>query len=142
MGDALVLETSFVIDLERERRRGLRGPAHQFLEAHADQRLCLTITVAGELAAGAAPGERSHWEQLLGRFQILTIDLGVCWAYGRAFRYLSDNGLLIGANDLWIAATALANDLPVVTRNEQHYGRVPGLRVLGYLPKDRTSSPG
>jgi len=39
---------------------------------------------------------------------------------------------LIAANDLWIAATALAYRLPVVTRNVAHYERVPGLDVLAY----------
>ena len=41
-------------------------------------------------------------------------------------------GLLIDANDLWIAATALAFEMPVVTRNERHFARVPGLDVIGY----------
>lgn len=38
----------------------------------------------------------------------------------------------IGTNDLWIAATARAHELPVVTRNLREYGRVPGVRTLGY----------
>jgi predicted nucleic acid-binding protein len=42
------------------------------------------------------------------------------------------NGLLIGANDLWIAATALAFGKPVVTRNLREFQRVPGLTVLDY----------
>ena len=34
--------------------------------------------------------------------------------------------------DLWIAATAVAHGVPVVTRNTRHYRRVPGLDVRGY----------
>jgi predicted nucleic acid-binding protein len=41
------------------------------------------------------------------------------------------NGNLIGANDPWIAATAVANGIPVVTRNQEHDRRVPGLVVVG-----------
>ena len=48
------------------------------------------------------------------------------------FRYLRDNGLLIGPNDLWIAATGLVTGMPVVTRNEAEFRRVPELEVLGY----------
>ena len=51
---------------------------------------------------------------------------------GRLYRYLRENGLLIDANDLWIAATALAFGMPVVTRNEKHFARVPELNVMGY----------
>jgi predicted nucleic acid-binding protein len=39
---------------------------------------------------------------------------------------------LIGSNDLWIAATALAYGMPVVTHNVEHYRRVPGLEVMAY----------
>ena len=49
------------------------------------------------------------------------------------YRFFRDNGRLIGANELWIAATDLAYGKPVVTRNEQHYRRVPGLSG-GELP--------
>ncbi|MFW6200022.1 MAG: type II toxin-antitoxin system VapC family toxin [Gemmatimonadota bacterium] len=128
----MILETTFLVDLERERLREERGPAHGFLEENASQRLCVTVTVAGELAAGASPHDRESWEELLRRLDILSIDREVCWRYGQIFRYLKDNGLPIGTNDLWIAATAVTHDLPLVTRNRRHFRRVPELRVMGY----------
>lgn len=64
---------------------------------------------------------------MLAPFHILPATPDVCWEYGRAYRYLQENGRLIGGNDLWIAATALANRMPVVTKNVEHYKRVPGL---------------
>jgi predicted nucleic acid-binding protein len=128
----LILETSFLIDLEREAVRSAPGPAHAFLEDHPEASLYVTATVAGELAAGASLSSRTAWEEFLAPFQILGIDRAAAWEYGRAYRYLEANGLLIGGNDLWIAATALAHELPVVTRNAAHFGRVPGLEVLSY----------
>jgi tRNA(fMet)-specific endonuclease VapC len=130
---ALILETTFLIDLERELAGDAGpGPAQQFLERHADHRLFVTPVVAGELAAGPSPGDRERWRRMLAPFRVLDTTLEVCWEYGRAFRYLKDNGLLIGANDLWIAAVGLAYHLPVVTRNVRHFQRVPGLEVIGY----------
>ena len=132
MGRALILETTFLIDLEREHARGVPGPAVEFLETLGDAWLYVTYTVAGEVAAGASMTDRARWEEFLTPFHILPCTPDVCWEYGRACRYLADNGLMIGANDLWIASTALAYKMPLVTRHVRHYRRVPGLVVESY----------
>ena len=132
MGQPLILETTFLIDLERENNRGTPGPAMAFLELHEDARLYITFTIAGELAAGASLADRARWEAFLAPFHILSSNADVSWEYSRAYRYLQDNGLMIGGNDLWIAATGLAYRMPVVTRNVQHYRRVPGVLVADY----------
>jgi len=92
----------------------------------------VTFTVAGELAAGHSLSGRARWEEFLAPFHVLPFSADVSWEYGRAFRYLKENGLLIGANDLWIAATGLAYRMPIVTRNVEHYRRVPDLQVAAY----------
>lgn len=68
----------------------------------------------------------------LSPFTVLPWTEDVSWRYGRLVRYLRDNGMLVGSDDLWIAATALVHDMPLVTRNDEEFGRVPGLDVLGY----------
>lgn len=132
MGEALILETTFLIDLEREHDRGTPGPAVSFLESQIDARLYLTFTIVGELAAGASQAERRAWETWLGPFYVLPSSADVCWEYGRAFRHLQQNDALIGANDLWIAATALAYGMPLVTAHPEPFARVPGLDVRTY----------
>ena len=136
MGGTLVLETIFLVDLERERHRKIEGPAHRFLETRPEDRLSVTIVTAGELAAGAGEDERLGWERLVGSLDVLEIDLDVCWSYGRAYRYLQANGLLIGTSDLWIGSIALTRNLPLVTRKVKHFRRVPGLRVIGYADEE------
>jgi tRNA(fMet)-specific endonuclease VapC len=76
--------------------------------------------------------ERDRWDAFLAPFYVLSSTPDVSWEYGRAYRYLQENGRLIGSNDLWIAATGLAYRMPVVTRNRDHYRRVPGLQVEAY----------
>ena len=128
----LILETTFLVDLERELGAGKVGPTQNLLESRAGEALFITFTVAGELAAGIGPSDRARWEKLVAPFQVLPANADVCWEYGKAFRYLKANGRLIGANDLWIAATGLAWGKSVVTRNVKDYQRVPGLEVVGY----------
>lgn len=132
MGRGVILETTFVIDLEREHHRGRVGPAIAWLDAHEDERLYLTFTVLGELAAGLSMSDRERWDAFVAPFFVLASGSEVSWHYGRAFQHLQQNRQMIGANDLWIAATALAYQMPVVTRNAAHFRRVPGLEVEAY----------
>lgn len=128
----LILETTFLVDLEREALRGEEGSAFSFLSERADARLCITLVTAGELGCGPRLGARKRWDALVGRFEILEPGVDGAWRYGQMWRYLRDNGLLIGTNDLWIAATALVHGLPLVTRNDAEFRRVPELEVLAY----------
>ncbi len=132
MGRPLILESSFLIDLEREHHRGVPGPAVAFLETNSDSRLYLPFIVAGEMAAGISMRDRVRWENFLAPFYVLPSTPEVRWQYGRTYRHLQDNGRLIGANDLWIAATGLAYHMAVVSRNIDHFRRVPGLEVESY----------
>ncbi len=59
MVDALILETSFLVDLERELIAEGPGPAQLFLQSHQAQKLHITFTIAGELAAGPRMNERA-----------------------------------------------------------------------------------
>lgn len=132
MGRSLILETTFLIDLEREHHRGKPGAAVSLLESNSDARLYLPFIVAGELAAGVSLRDRSRWEEFLALLYVLPSTPDISWHYGQVFRHLQDNGRLIASNDLWIAATGLAHGMPVVTRNVEHFRRVSGLDVETY----------
>ena len=130
MGRSIVLETTFLVDLEREVLHRLPGPAREFLRGHRDHQLCVTFVTVGEMAAGPTVDRRDRWEDFFRPFRILPLSVEACWEYGKAYRHLALNGQLIGGNDLWIAATSMAHDMPLVTRNLDHFKRVPGLRVI------------
>ncbi len=129
----MILDSTFLVDFERESARRKAGPATGFLETHTDEELCISFTIAGELAAGESMGrDRAKWESFIRPFRFFGYNDEVAWHFGEIFRELRRKGSLIGANDMWIAATALANNQPVVTRNADEFRRVPGLEVLSY----------
>jgi predicted nucleic acid-binding protein len=132
MGGGLILETTFLIDLERELAEDIDGPTQAFLREHASEPLYTTATVAGELAAGLPPDGQARWESFLSPFHVLPCNRDVAWEYGRIYSYLRQNGMLIGTNNLWIAATAIAFDMPLVSRNVTEFRRVPGLRLISH----------
>lgn len=52
--------------------------------------------------------------------------------YGEIRFELASSGQLIGNNDLWIAAHAVASGLTLVTNNEQEFRRVQGLKIQNW----------
>ena len=68
-------------------------------------------------------------EQLFEPFRSLAFDDRAAAHYGPIRAQLERSGTPIGANDLFIAAIALAHDCILVTRNTAEFHRVPGLRV-------------
>jgi len=64
-----------------------------------------------------------------GDIELLGIDERVAAMWARLRVHLAEAGRRLNVNDLWIAATALANDLPVVTQDDD-FGPVEGVAGL------------
>jgi len=129
--NAFLFDTCFLIDLEREMQRGA-GKAHLFLERNSLSRACISWTVAGEFAEGFGDLNHPACAAMLSRFKILEMGDSTAHQYAVTTRSLRDRNQLIGANDHWIAAAALAFSMPLVSNNIAHFGRIPGLEVIGY----------
>jgi len=115
-----IIDTSVVIDLEHVAARDL--PAE----------LAVSAVTLAELAAGPHatpdPQERARRQDRLQRaeatFEPLPVDANVARAYGRIYAAVSGAGRKArGARsvDLLIAATALASNLPLYTRNPSDF---------------------
>lgn len=133
----LHLDTSFVVDLLRERRKGPAGPASAFLERHLDDELRASLFVACELLLGVERSDRSaeerrRVEEILAVVPLSLPTAGLAPVYGRVLAGLQRRGEVIATMDLLIAATALVEGAPLVTRNASHFERIPDLRVLEY----------
>jgi predicted nucleic acid-binding protein len=60
---------------------------------------------------------------------VLAVDEAVAAQWARLRVHLAESGRRLNVNDLWIAATALAHDLPVVTQDDD-FGPVDGVAGL------------
>ena len=98
----------------------------------------ISIIVLGELEWGAWLSNRMKQsfaavKDFAAGVQIVDVDVDVAQQYGQLRAHLRSIGQPIGPNDLWIAAHALARDVPLVTHNLAEFRRVPGLAAETWL---------
>jgi tRNA(fMet)-specific endonuclease VapC len=64
---------------------------------------------------------------------VLPFDKDAAIAYGDIRSSLEMKGLVIGGNDLFIAAHALSLNMTLVTNNEREFSRVDGLKIENWV---------
>jgi len=99
-------------------------------------RLAVSIITIGELRSGVLaaedlPTRDRRLATLLDALQLdaIPVDGVVAEAWARLRQDLREGGLRMPVNDSWIAATAIALRVPVVTQDGDYAG-VPGLEVI------------
>jgi tRNA(fMet)-specific endonuclease VapC len=99
--------------------------------------VCTSIIVAAELRYGArkrgAVTLSAQLEAVLSRLEIVPFRAPADAAYALLRTELEKSGKPIGANDLLIAAHALALGCIIVTDNEKEFARVPNLKHENWL---------
>jgi predicted nucleic acid-binding protein len=130
------LDSSFLIDLLREQRRG-PGPARAWLDGHGDEALGVSVFVACELETGAAfaahpETERAHLRGVLQAITTVYPDHRFAAAYAGLLSMMRPRGRTIGSMDLLIATTAVVDGVALLTGNRKHFEVVPDLRVLSH----------
>jgi tRNA(fMet)-specific endonuclease VapC len=128
-----LLDTNILSDLVRHPHGRIADRIVQVGEQH----VCTSIVVAAELRYGAARKASSRLmaqlEAVLGALEVLALGSPVDVVYGELRTRLERAGRSIGANDLLIAAHALALAHTVVTNNEREFSRIDDLRVENWL---------
>jgi tRNA(fMet)-specific endonuclease VapC len=132
------LDSSFLIDLQRELVRGRPAAAFDLIESFdAGEILGVSVHVVCELRAGAeltrkAVAEHEALDRLLSGLLVAYPDDRFPVLYGRLLAATRRSGPAIASMDLLIGTAALLEDAALVTRNVKEFSRIPGLRVLTY----------
>ncbi len=129
--EALIFDTTFLIDFQRERKLG-GGEAHDFLRENAASPALLPVVAYGEFCEGFDDPGDPDFLSMVESFELVPLTSGVAEHYAAQARRLRRVGKLIGSNDLWIAATALEQRCPLVTRDLEHFARITGLQLRAY----------
>ena len=122
-----VADTSIFIGLEASRFDPTR---------FADFEWAVSAVTLGELRLGViqaetpeAVAQRLSTYQLAQRFEPLPVDEAVSEAWALLVSRVRATGRKMPINDSWIAATAMAHGVPIVTQDAD-YDTMPGIQVI------------
>jgi len=114
------------------------GPVAQRIREIDEGTVAASIIVAGELRFGAvkrgAPRLIQRVEAVLATLAVLPLEPPADAVYAELRAELERRGRLIGANDLWIAAHALALGRVLVTA-DAGFSRICGLKTENWLER-------
>ena len=126
MSRPVLLDTSFLVALERETASGDKGPARTFLPSLRGRRLVVSIICVEELLEGATDEAAAFAS--LQRFGIQGLHLAQARRCALLQRRASRR---MGENDAWLVATADSLDADVVGADRAAFERL-GARYLRF----------
>ncbi|MBK5969832.1 MULTISPECIES: PIN domain-containing protein [Thiorhodovibrio] len=131
----LIIDTGVLIRVERSTSAALDfSPWQNYGDA------AISVVTASELLVGvhrsASEGRRicrsASVETMLAALPILDVTLEIARVHAELVSAMRQKGLTLGANDAYIAATALASGHALLTTDVGDFSRVPGLEVLPF----------
>lgn len=121
-----MLDSSFLIALERETAKRERGPARAFLPSLAGRRLVVSVVTVEEILEGAR--DEATTLASIQRFSIVGVHLGHAARCARIQRKATRR---LGENDAWLVATADSLDADIVGADRRAFERL-GERYLRF----------
>ena len=133
MEPRFLLDTNICIYIRQQRPVGVLRRFEKLQPGEA----AISVITYGELLYGVEKSaHRSAAMERLRAFVEIVPALatpgGAAQTYGKLRFDLESRGEVIGNNDLWIAAHALASQLTLVTTNDKEFRRVRGLKVQNW----------
>jgi len=122
----VLLDASFLIDLERDTAKGELGPARRFLPSLRGRPLVMSIVTVEELLEGAA--DEAAALASLQRFSIQGLHLAQARRCALLQRRTKRR---MGENDAWLVATAESINADIVGADRIAFQRL-GARYLRY----------
>jgi predicted nucleic acid-binding protein len=124
--DPALVDTDVASVLYRSRLFQRIVPA-ELVQIVTDRSLAISVITLGEASYGALFRKWSAWrtaemlEFYTGNFAVVELDRDAAVEYGRLRAATEALGRPVAGNDLWIAASAVANGLSLITLNRRHF---------------------
>lgn len=128
------LDTNVIIDALKGKSENIKN---HFKNINPDE-IYISSIVAAELEYGAAHSHNYEenkrlYEKFIANFEIIPFDFLCRQAYGSVRQELTSKGVIIGSNDMLIAAVALTYGAVLVTHNIKEFSRIKNLVLEDWL---------
>lgn len=129
MNNKYLIDSDILIELGRG-----RAAVQEAINRVGIENCSLSAVSLAELYVGVykGVGKESFVSFLEEKFKVLPIDPAVK-KFAQIRVYLEEKGSRIDKMDLFIAATALYNDMILVTHNNRHFSRIPYLKIEDWV---------
>lgn len=122
----MVIDTSIFIDYLRAKDKR----ETQLFKIPENQSIYLSAVTFYELLMGATTPEKlDDINNITFGISILSFNEKVAEEAGKIYHKLRNSNKLIEFRDIFIAATCIVNDLPILTKNKKHFSRIVALEI-------------
>lgn len=128
MADKIVLvDTSILIDYYRKTDKEKSIWINLVRQGYS---FAISAVTKYEIYSGATPGQLAFWDSVLQAITVMPLDEAAVDTAVATNRALKKKRKQIDLADLFIAATAIANSLPLATLNRKHFDRIDTLELM------------
>jgi tRNA(fMet)-specific endonuclease VapC len=129
-----LLDTNTIIYIRRHSPASVRDNLNKLQQGEA----IVSVITYGELMYGVSKSSKKEeaiatLQEVMQILSLTPLPGAAAAIYGEIRAGLEAKGKIIGNNDLWIAAHALAERLILVTNNEREFRRVKGLKIQNWV---------
>ena len=122
----ILIDTSVVIDHFRKKNK----QKSLLYELAKENLLFLSAISKFEFLVGAKRTQIRQTKEIIGGFYILSFNSHVADVASDIAKKLRTKNKIIEFRDIFIAATAIANDMPLSTLNIKHFERIDALELI------------
>ena len=128
MAEKIVLaDTSLLIDFFR---KSDKSKSHLISLIRKGYRFCICVITEYEIYSGATEAQIEYWQEFLDKIRVINLDQAAIKEAVNINKILKANRKQIDLADLFIAAIAVSNGLPVATLNKKHFERIESLLLV------------
>lgn len=124
-----MLDTSILIEYFRKQNKE-RSKFYQLKKEKFS--FAISIITVYEIYIGANENQKLLWDDMFKKFKIFPLNESSIYVAVDIYKTLKRKNKLIEISDIFIAATAKANNLQICTNNKKHFDRIEGLTIHNF----------